>query len=98
MLHIAEGLVQTVADNFDCKISSMSGLKQTHSLVMMMMMQTWKKNCEEQFKIKCLATAELKNKDLLDINFFQYKGSWKPTMPKKKLCYQFCHYQSLLKQ
>ena len=78
-----EGLVQAVADNFDCIISSMNGLKQTHSLVMMML-QTGDENCEEQHKIKRLTTAELKNKDLPDINFVQYKGSKKPVMPKKK--------------
>ena len=30
--HHSNGLVQAVADNFDCNISSMNGLKQTHSL------------------------------------------------------------------
>ena len=34
--HHSEGLVQAVADNFDCNISSMNGLRQTHSLALMM--------------------------------------------------------------
>ena len=93
-----ECLVQAIADNFDCNISSMNGLKKTRSLAMMML-QTGDENCEEQYQIKCLTTAELKDKDLPDINFVQYKGSKKPVLPrKKKLCDQFYHYQSLLKQ
>ena len=78
-----ERLVQAVADNFDCNISSMNGLKQTHSLAIMML-QTEDENCEEQYKIKRLTTAELKDKDLPDINFVQYKGSKKLAMPKKE--------------
>ena len=61
----------------------MNGLKQTHSLAMMML-QTGDENCEEQYKIKRLTTAELKDKDLPVINFVQYKGSKKPAMPKKE--------------
>ena len=30
------GLIQAVADNFDCHISSPNGLKQTHSLAMLL--------------------------------------------------------------
>ena len=63
-----KGLVQTVADNFGCNISSTNGLKQTHSLAMMML-QTGDEKCEEWYKIKRLTTAELKDKDLTDINF-----------------------------
>ena len=61
----------------------MNGLKQTHSLAIMML-QTGYENCEEQYKIKRLTTAELKDKDLPDINFVQYKGSKKKAMPKKE--------------
>ena len=92
-----EGLVQAAADNFDCNISSVNGLKQTHSLAMMIL-QTGDGNCEEQYKIKGLITAELKDKGLPDINFIQYRGCKKPAIPKKKLCDQFYHYESLLKQ
>ena len=76
--------MQVVSDNFDCNISSMNDLKQTHSLAMMML-QTEDENCEEQYKIKRITAAELKDKDLLDINFVQCKGSKNPAMPKKGL-------------
>ena len=79
-----EGLVQAVADNFDCNISSMNSLKQTQPFAMMTMIQTGDENYEEQYKIKLLTTAELTDKDFPDINFVQYKGSKKPAMPKKE--------------
>ena len=59
----------------------MNGLKETHSLAMMML-QIGDENCEEQYKIKCLNAVELKDKYLPDINFVQYKRSKKPAMPK----------------
>ena len=65
--------MQVVSDNFGCNISSMNDLKQTHSLAMMML-QTEDENCEEQYKIKRITTAELKDKDLLDINLFNVKA------------------------
>ena len=65
--------MQVVSDNFGCNISSMNDLKQTHSLAMMML-QTEDENCEEQYKIKRITTAELKDKDLLDINLFNAKA------------------------
>ena len=93
----SESLVQAVADNFDCNISSINGLKRTHFLAMMML-QTGNENCEEQYKIKRLTTVELIDKDLLDINFIQYKGCTNPAMLKKKNLYdQFYHYQSKAK-
>ena len=80
--------MQVVSDNFDCNISSMNDLKQTHSLAMMML-QTEDENCEEQYKIKRITTAELKDKDLLDINFVQCQGSKNPAMPKKRSAISF---------
>ena len=35
--HYSTGLVQAVADNCDCNISSMNGPKQTHSMALMML-------------------------------------------------------------
>ena len=69
-----QDLVQTVKDN---------SLKEMHSLAMMMLL-TGDEKCEEQHKINCLATVELKDKDLPDISFVQYKGFKKPAMTKKE--------------
>ena len=33
--HHSKGLIQSLADNFDCNISSVNGLKQTHSMALM---------------------------------------------------------------
>ena len=78
-----EALVQVIADNFDCNLSTMNGLKQTHYLAMMML-QTGNEDCKEPYKSKRLTTAELKDENPPDINFVQYKGSKKPAMPQKE--------------
>ena len=75
----------------------MNGLKQTRSLAMMML-QTGDENFEEQYKIKRLTTAELKDKDLpkaLDLNIKALKNL---LCQEKKPCDQLYHHQSLLKQ
>ena len=38
----SNGLIQAVDDNFDCNISSMNGLRQTHSLAVMMLQSACK--------------------------------------------------------
>ena len=83
LLHHSKGFIQAVADNFDCNISSMNGLKQTHSLAMMML-QAGDENGEEQCQIDRLTSAEIKDNELPDVNFVQYKGPKKPEMPKNE--------------
>ena len=78
--HHSEGLVQAVADNFDCNISSMNGLRQTHSLALMMIQHGREAVNKDEF-IKRLKKADLKDIDLPDVEMSRYTGPKKPCMP-----------------
>ena len=78
----SDSLIQVVADNFDCNISSQNGLKQTHSLAMTL---TQEANPNDE-KIKERTFPRLKNSKLSDdalenVSIEQYHGPKKPEMP-----------------
>ena len=75
--HHSIGLAQAVADNFDCNISSMNGLQQTHSLAIMMLQSACKPEMVSEI-IPRLRKTELKDAYLPDIETVQY------IRPKKK--------------
>ena len=79
--HHSEGLVQAVADNFDCNISSMNGLRQTHSLALMMIQHGREAVNKDEF-IKRLKKADLKDIYLPDVEMSRYTGPKKPCMPE----------------
>ena len=69
--HHSNGLVKAVADNFDCTISSMNGLQQTHSLAIMMLQSACKPEIVGEI-IPRLKKTELKDAYLPDIESVQY--------------------------
>ena len=75
------GLVQAVADNFDCNISSMNGLRQTHSLALMMIQagEEDKSLTDATFPRKKMKS--MREEDLKGVDFKYYTGSKKPEMP-----------------
>ena len=81
--HCSQGLVQCVADNYDCNISSMNGKKQTHSLALIMIQHS-KKNFDEDenLVIPRLKRHMLKDSDLHEVTPENYIGPKKPHMPK----------------
>ena len=85
--HHTQGIVQVVADNFDCNISSMNGKKQTHSLAMIVV-QPDNNECEvidrAAMEIPRLKKQELKDADLPDVQHVPYLGPKKPIIPKKE--------------
>ncbi len=71
--HYFNGLVQAVADNFDCNISSMNGLKQTHSLAIIILQSAAKPEIERE-AIPRLKKTESNGAYLPDIETVQYIG------------------------
>ena len=80
--HHSNGLVQAVADNFDCNISSMNGLKQTHSLAIMLLQQeqSASESTIQTETIPRMKKTVLKDVHLRDIESVQYLG------PKNQTC------------
>ena len=78
--HHSNGLVQAVADNFDCNISSVNGLQQTHSLAIMMLQSACKSEIVSEI-IPRLKKTELKDAYLPDIETVQYIGPKKNELP-----------------
>ena len=74
------GLVQAVVDNFDCNISSINGLKQTHSLALILIQFSEKKNNGEMIPI--LKREELKNVELEYVETVRYNVPKRPDMPE----------------
>jgi len=79
------GLVQAVADNFDCNISSMNGLKQTHSLALMMLQHGDEGEREKDPSIKRLPKDDIIDANLPEIDIINYTGPRDPEMPKKEI-------------
>ena len=82
--HHSQGLVQGVADNFDCMISSMNGLKQTHSLALIMTQHGEVDDEEIENTIPRLKKADLTDLDLRDVPIPEYRGPKKPSMPHQQ--------------
>ena len=85
--HYLRGLVQCVADNFDCAISSMNGKKQTHSLAMIITQPDDNKNdefCRAAMEIPRLKKQEIKDVELPDTPHVEYTGPKKTLIPKKR--------------
>ena len=78
--HHSNGLVQAVTDNFDCNISSMKGLQQTHSLAIMMLQSACKPEMVSEI-IPRLKKTELKDAYLPVIETVQYIGPKKKELP-----------------
>ena len=81
------GLVQTVIDNFDTAISSQNGLKQTHSLAMLLTQpecQVIEDDTDELFPR--LKKCDLKDVELKEIPIHYYKVPKKPVMPDEIKC------------
>ena len=76
-----------MADNFDCNISSMNGLKQTHSLAIMLLQQeqSASESTIQTETIPRMKKTELKDVHVPDIvNQFNTLGPKKPDMPMKE--------------
>ena len=75
------GLVQVIADNFDANISSQNGLKQTHSLAMLLSQTKHIQNGLTENLITRLKKDDMKDVTIEDVPTFFYKGPKKPVMP-----------------
>ena len=82
------GLVQTVIDNFDTTISSQNGLKQTHSLAILLTQPESKVTENDPSKtFPRLKKCDLKDVVLKEIPVHYYKGPKKPNMPEEGIKY-----------
>ena len=81
--HYSKGLVQGVADNFDCKISSLNGKKQTHSMALMLIQSGENSYNEEMDKddIPRLKKEDMKKVEFDDVPKIEYQGPKQPSMP-----------------
>lgn len=86
------GLIQIVADNFDCDISSPNGKLSTHSLAMIITQPGCRDDTSSKDDIKRLKKDELLQPidDGHDENFVQYYGKKKPIMPTVPITVQDC--------
>ena len=82
--HCSKGLVQSIADNFDCNISSLTGLEQTHCLALMMIQSGLGEHEDADTEIPRLRKEEMKESELSDVEVLQYHGPKKPLMPAEK--------------
>ena len=83
------GLVQVVADNFDVNISSQNGLKQTHSLAILLAQTKREEDNDEGYGSNPrLKKYEMKNSVLEDVPVHYYKGPKKPPMPENEETHQ----------
>ena len=85
--HYLKGLVQVIADNFDCDISSMNGKKQTHSLAMIVIQPDDNENDDfdrAALEIPRLKKHEIRDADLPDTPHVEYTGPKKPVIPKER--------------
>ena len=79
-----QGLIQTVANNFDATISSQNGLRQTHSLAMMLAQPRPAESGEHITNmIPRIKHEDLKNVDLTNLEVTFYTGPNRPAMPSK---------------
>ena len=76
----SEGLVQSVADNFDENISSQNGLQSTHALAILLT-QPQKEQNDEKTYIRRIRKEKMSQEVLPDIPVQQYRGPSKPEMP-----------------
>ena len=76
------GFVQAVADNFDCKISSMNGLRQTYSLALMMVQAGEEGDNPYDSTFPRKKIQSMRDEDLEGVDFKHYTGSKKPEMPE----------------
>ena len=71
----------SVADNFDCMISSLNGLKQTHSLALIITQHGVSEDEESELLIPRIKKSDVKDLDLRDVPLPEYHGPKKPNMP-----------------
>ena len=70
----SHGLVQAVADNFDCNIASPNGLRQTHSLAMIMTQKVSDDSKDRKHdRFPRLKKSIVKDKDLKDVPLIHYQ-------------------------
>ena len=82
-----EGLIQGITDNFDVTIASQNGIKQTHSLALMLA-----QHCsvdgqaqDQEFDIfPKVKKADIKNLQFPDVPIQNYPGTKKPNKPNKQ--------------
>ena len=82
--HHTVGLVQAVADNFDCNTSSMNGLKQRHSLALMILQHGGECERVKDSSIERLPKADIIDMNLPEIETINYTGPSDPEMPKEE--------------
>ena len=80
--HSSTGLVQAVADNFDCNISSDNGLKQTHSLEISLIQHGRVEDDDQITVIPRLKRVDLKSTELKKMSL-----SLNITDRKKQICH-----------
>ena len=83
-------LIQAVADNFDFSISSPNGLKQTHSMAVIMTQKdisTDMSNLGPDY-IHRKSKQDLQSHQLPEAQICRYKGPAKPPMPKNDSKFQ----------
>ena len=82
VLNNSKKLIQAVGDNFDAKLSTPNGLKQTHSMALILTQESQdgsKSHCDET--IKRLTKREIKAIQVPELEIARYQGPAKPLMP-----------------
>ena len=93
-------LIQGVGDNFDCDIHSQNGLKQTHSMALIL---TQQEKSENSLKKVHVTIKRLKKSDIPGLKFNEheisrYKGPVKPPMPQNEAVYKVMSLAVLARQ
>ena len=85
-------LIQTAGDNFDAKLSTQNGFKQTHSMALFLTQESLSITIADSEVV-----ARLSKKDFqpADFDVITYKGLAKPKMPDMDTCYQVDSMQML---
>ena len=87
-------LIQVVSDNFDCKMCSQNGVKQTHSVVVIMTQvhETVEKPLRAFEFIRRKTKTELSSLPSENFPIQRYQGQKNPSMPKSEAMSKILHY------
>ena len=77
-----EGLIQSLADNFDANINSSNGMLSTHSLAILLTQPEISTSTMRNQKIKCLSKSEMTEPIDFEVRTRNYHGTKDVNMPR----------------
>ena len=98
-LHNSKKLIQAVGDNFDAKLSTPNGLKQTHSMALILTQESTPEDIVNSSNtVKRLSKNEMQKFQPVDLDIVRYKGPAKPEMPVHAAKYNIASLAILCRQ